>query len=36
MLVEHQILVGVFLCVFIRKSLRSRVEEVMSRRGIGR
>ena len=29
-LVEHQILVGVFLCVFIRKSLRERLQEVMS------
>lgn len=29
-LVEHQILVGVFLCVYIRKSLRSRLQEVMS------
>ena len=30
MLVEHQILVGVFLCVFIRKSLRTRLQDVMS------
>lgn len=29
-LVEHQILVGVFLCVFIRKSLRPRLQNVMS------
>ena len=29
-LVEHQILVGVFICVFIRKSLRERLQEVMS------
>lgn len=32
MLIEHQILVGVFLCVFIRKSLRDRVTDVMSER----
>lgn len=31
-LIEHQILVGVFLCVFIRKSLRDRVTDVMSER----
>lgn len=30
MLVESQILVGVFLCVFVRKSLRERIAEVMS------
>lgn len=29
-LVERQILVGVFLCVFVRKSLRPRIEDVMS------
>lgn len=29
-LIEHQILVGVFLCVFIRKSLRDRVTDVMT------
>ena len=29
-LVEHQILVGVFICVFIRKYLRERLQEVMS------
>ena len=30
MMVESQILVGVFLCVFVRKSLRSRIQDVMS------
>ncbi len=29
-LVESQILVGVFLCVFVRKSLRERIAEVLS------
>ena len=29
-MVESQILVGVFLCVFVRKSLRPRIDEVMS------
>ena len=29
-LVEQQILVGVFLCVYVRKSLRERVQDVMS------
>lgn len=29
-MVESQILVGVFLCVFVRKSLRSRIQDVMS------
>jgi len=32
-LVEQQILVGVFLCVYVRKSLRPRVQDVMSGRG---
>ena len=30
---EHQILVGVFLCVYVKKSLRERVREVMSMGG---
>ena len=29
-LVESQLLVGVFLCVFVRKSLRERIAEVLS------
>ena len=29
-MVESQILVGVFLCVFVRKSLRSCIQDVMS------
>ncbi|KAM7452960.1 hypothetical protein BLSTO_06299 [Blastocystis sp. subtype 1] len=32
-LVEQQILVGVFLCVYVRKSLRPRLQDVMSGRG---
>ena len=34
-LVEHQLLVGVFLCVYVKKSLRERVREVMSMGGGG-
>ena len=34
MLVEHQILVGVFLCVFMRKSLRERLQEGIDCTGI--
>lgn len=34
-LVEQQILVGVFLCVFVRKSLRPRIQDVMSTRRAG-